>query len=653
MNRSSRYLFVIFVLVLVSALSVAYVFLGSVTAIKGSYVLLGVLLAATLYRSRGTSDESLGKAEPFGRWSTKVVMLLASGAYITTYVTGTRLVAVVVALGVGYSLFAYQILFAGVTRAIIPQLAVLFTVSPVTKYLSTGFYYGETDLFGHVRAIEVLYRTGRLDTIASVYATYDSFPVLHITSGAISSFTGLPAYDSLIILGIVTYSSVTLAVFYLGRDLLSPSKALLVTFIFSTLSVVHNYTTYFFPQALATALVFALLYAIIRRESVPNWYRAPLSVMALLVTGALAFAHHVTQILLVGIVAALYAPSILRLTRVGRKWQVNDALPKFVPALLALSAGVTHLSVTRTGIIGYFAQFTTNKVSNPFVSDSGGERTVIGLGSDIPFHTPRIAVESLFSVDGLYFIGVTALFVAGVVTVLTQYRRYTNVAGVMLLGFGSALAVLKTPLLSTVSRLSLPLTLFFALIVGIGLWRITMTDDSPNENNERRIPRRRLVLSGLVVLVGVTGPLVASDDLYGLHAGPNMWETYSTPEQQVDFSKQELREFEALTGHVDQYDTEVTMLWVSREASKRFGGKNRSMPTAISKSGIRADSMLAYRTGWTEHQVGYSTDVLGTMNIADWWLQREIQVTNKVYTTGTSGVLWEKDIYLSNNRSGQ
>lgn len=653
MNQFARYLFVLFVLVLLSALSVAYVFLGNVTAIKGAYILLGVLLAAALYRTSDASDRSLRETDRLGRWSTKVVLLLAGGAYITASVTGTRLVAVVVALGVGYSLLAYQIIFSGTTRATVVQLAILFTVSPVTKYISTGFYYGATDLLGHVRAIEVLYRTGRLDAIAPVYATYDSFPALHITAGTVSSFTGLPAYDSLIVLGIVTYSAVTLAVFYLGRDLLSPSKALLVAFVFSTLSVVHNYTTYFFPQALATALVFALLYATIRRESVPDRYRAPLSVMALLVTGALAFAHHVTQILLVGIVVVLYAPSILRTTRIGRKLRVNDTLPKFVPILFALSAGITHLSITRTGIIGYFVQFTTNKVSNPFVSDSGGERTVVGLGIDIPYHTSRIAVESLFSVDGLYFIGVTALFVAGVVVVLTQYRRYTNVAGVVLLGFGSALAILKTPLLSTVSRLALPMTLFFALIAGIGLWKLTMGDDSSNESNEQRgIPRRRLVLSGLIVMVGVTGPLVAGDDLYGLHAGPNLWETYSTPEQQVAFSEQELGEFEALTGYVEQYDSNVTMLGVSREAAGRFGGEGYLRPTAVSKDGIRTETALVYRTQWTEHQVGYLAGVPGTLYIADWWLQREIRATNKIYTTGMTGIMWERNLYLSNNRSG-
>ncbi|MEF8824979.1 MAG: hypothetical protein V5A27_01340 [Halapricum sp.] len=650
-DHPARYLLAAFALLTLLALGVAYRFIGEVTAIKGGYVLLGVLVAAALYTTRSETETPTREAEHLGRWSTKLVLLLCGGAYVVTYVTGTRLAAVVAALAIGYSLLAYQVFFAGATRMVVPQLAILFTVSPVTKYLSTGFYYGETDLLGHTRAIEVLYRTGQLESIGPVYSTYDSFPALHITAGAVGSFTGLPAYDSLITLGILSYTVATLVVYYLSRDFLSPSKAVAVTFVFSTLSVVHNYTTYFFPQALATVLLFFLFYVTVRRDSVPDRYHASLSVIALLTVGGLAFAHHVTQILFAGMVAALYAPSVLKVTEIGREWKVNDALPRLVPILFALTGGITHLITARTTVVDYFVQFTTSKIADPFVSDTGGERTVFGLGTDIPYHTPRVALESLLAVDGLYFIGLTALFVAGVVAVLVRYTRYTKVAGVVLLGMGSAMVVLKTPLLNVVSRLSLPLTLFFSFVAGIGLWRLGSRIGTSGENSTDGSAVKRVILLVLVVTVGVTGPLVAGDDLYGLHAGPNMWETYSTPEQQVDFSEQELQEFEALTRHVDQYAPEVTMLWVSREVSDRFGGAERPAPTDVSADGIRAGSHLAYRTAWSEHQVGYATDVAGTLYIADWWLYREINATNKVYTTGTTGVLWEQTVYLSNNRS--
>jgi hypothetical protein len=651
-DHPARYLFAAFGLLMLLALAVVYRFIGEVTAIKGSYVLLGILIAAALYSTRSETGTPTWQAEHINRWSIKIVLLLTGVAYIVTYVTGTRLAVVVAALGIGYSLLAYQVLFGGVTRAVVPQLVILFTVSPVTKYLATGFYYGETDLLSHTRAIEVLYRTGQIESIGPVYASYDSFPALHITAGAVGSFTGLPAYDSLIVLGILSYTVAVLVVYYLSRDLLSPSKAVAVTFVFSTLSVVHNYTTYFFPQAFATVLVFFLLYVTVRRESVPERYHAALSVIALLAVGGLVFAHHVTQILFAGMVVTLYAPSVLKTMEFGREWKVNDAFPRLVPILFALTAGITHLVTARVSIVDYFVQFTTSKISDPFVSDTGGERTVFGFGTDIPYHTPRVAFESLFAVDGLYFIGLTALFVAGVVGVFVRYTRYTKVAGAVILGLGSALAVLKTPLLNTVSRLSLPLTLFFSVIAGIGLWHLSGGfGDSTDWGSVGGIGVKRAILLVLIVTVGVTGPLTAGDDLYGLHAGPNMWETYSTPEQQVDFSEQELRELETMVRYVDRHNPDITMLWVTREASHRFSDQGRMEAADVSSDGIRADSALVYRTRWTEHQVGYATDVAGTLYIADWWLYREINATNKVYTTGMTGVVWERNVYLSNNRS--
>lgn len=649
-------LFAVGSLLTLGALIVAYLFLGEVLAIKGSYLLLGIVLAAVLYRERIESDTDTGsrRQDHLGRWSIKLVFVLTITAYIVTYLTGARFEATVVTLGVGYSVLAYQILFRNTSRAVIPQIGLLFTVSPVTKYLSTGFYFGATDLLGHVRAVELLYQTGRLKSITTAYETYNSFPALHILSGAISSFTGMTAYDSLMVLGIVTYTVVTIGVFYLCRMILSPSKSIAITFVFSVLNVVHNYTSYFFPQALATALIIFLIYVAVRRRSLPRSEHPPLSLTAVLVTACVVVAHHVTQLLFVGLISALYAPSILRRTEVGQRLQVNEDLPRFIPILFALTAGITYLFVITPGIVDYFIQFTTNTIDTLFVSDTGGDRVVVGLGTEIPYHTPRIAVESLFYVDGLYYIGMAALFIVGMVTVVVHYDEYTRIAGFILVGIGGALAVLKTPLPTTASRLSLPLAFFFAIVTGIGLWQLTKRESPNGLFQQSSVSKREIAVFGLIVLVGTTGPLVASDDLYGLHAGPNLWETYSTPEEQVEFSDQELQEFETMVGHVDQHTSEVTMLWVSREASDRFGGEERLEPSNISDAGIQAESPLVYRTNWTNHQVGYAANELGTLAIADWWLDREINASNKVYTTGKTGIVGtENGTNLSADREAE
>lgn len=651
-NRLVFYLFAASTLLTLITLIAAYIFLGEVLAIKGSYLLIGLLLAAALFRGRVESDRDYQPPDHLSRWSIKVIIILVFSSYILAYVTRIRLGIIVMTLLLGYSLIAYQMLFTEVTKAIVPQIGMLFTVSPVTKYLTTGFYFGETDLFGHVRAVELLYQTGRFESIRIAYPTYESFPALHIIAGAISSFTGLPAYDSLMILGILTYTIVTIVVFYLCQTIFVRSKSITITLVFSILSVIHSYTSYFFPQALATALIIFLLYVMIRRQSVPDLESPFLSLSIILLTMSLIFTHHVTQIIFAGLVGVLYVPSVLRTTEFGRQSNLNKFLPSSTSILFALTSGITYLFVISPTTVNYFAQFTTDIIDTLFVSDTGGGREVVGLGTEIPYHTPLIAIKSVFYIDGLYYIGLTTLFIVGLMTIVIFYNQYLKVAGIVLVGIGSSLTILKTPLPNTLSRLSLPLAFFFSVIAGIGLWQLIRSEsNSKGRGVSEGISKRQVAIFVLIVSVSITGPLVAGDDLYELHAGPNLWETYSTPEPQVEFSEQELHEFEAMIQYVDQQNSDVTMLWVSREASGRFGNEKHITPTDISEEGIRANSPLVYRTNWTNHQVGYETDDLGTLSIADWWLDREIGASNKVYTAGKVGIVGtENRTHLSADR---
>jgi len=554
-------------------------FIGKVTAIKGTYVVFGITIAGILYQEGTKTIESvnhqLTQSNQINRWCVKATLFIVGVTFLITYITGVRLVVVVISLTIGYTLVAYQLISNQVNEMMAYQLALLFLIGPVTKYLTTGFYFGATDLLDHVRAVELLYRTGDLDSIGTVYATYNSFPALHITAGATSSFTGLSKYDGILILGILTYAVVVLAVYHVGREWLSPGEGITVALVFSALSIVQYYTTYFFPQALATALGFLALYVLVRRISVQKPHDATLSAIIVILALTLAFAHHVTQILFAGIMTVLYIPSAIRETKIGRKLNINRGLPQPTGFLLLVVVGVTYLVSSRPDMGAYFLQFTSRKFLDPFVSDTGGQRAVFGFGTDIPYHDPSTAIKSVFHVDGLFFIGITALFTLGAVTILFHFRRFLPIAGVVILGVVSSMAVLKTPLLNTVQRLSLPLSLFFSIIAGIGLWSIVSGSnesgsglDGPNYKCDSKEPSgRSLAVAGLIILLGVTGPLVAGDDLYGLHAGPNMWETYSTPEQQVEFSEQELRELDALTEHVDRHAPNVTMLSITDRAN--------------------------------------------------------------------------------------
>lgn len=660
-----RYFFGFVSTALLVALALVAQFVGRFTAIKGLYALIGVLLAAAIwYQLRPPSfvHESITEyefesAEPsarLDRWGSKAVACLVASAYLATYLTDQRLLPVLVASVVGFSLVLYQWMRGGVSEWLVAQVAALFTLGPVTRYLSTGLYFGSRDVLGHTRAVKLLLGTGRITSIDVAYSTYSSFPALHIASASVSAVSGLPAYDSLILLGTVAYLIATLALIYLVRTLVSPAAGVATGIVFATLSLVQTYASYFYPQAFATVIVVCFLYVLVREDSVPLPLRFPLSVVSVVSVVVLSLSHHVTQILFAGIVGVLFVPSVLARVGAGRRLGINERAPRAVPLLLALTAGLTYLSQSRFDMIPFFFQFASERARNPAVSDSGGIRTVFGFGTEIPYQGAWAAVRSLVYVDGLYFIGLSALFVVGVVLVLTRYERYAPITGYLLLGGLGSLFVLRTPLVNVARRLALPLSPFFSIVAGIGLvWIVSAVGSRLRANPSIRGWVRNAAVVGVVVMIAVTGPLVAADDLYGLHSGPNLWESYSTPEQQVDFSQQELRELEATVGHLGQYTSDVAMLSLTSDASTWLGGGEGSTP-AISAGGIRTDDPLVYRTKWTEHQLGVTvvSGAPGTITIADWWLQREVAASNKLYTTGMVGMIeGEGETRLSASRA--
>ena len=668
-ERLSRYglpLLVAATLFLLVVLAAVYRFIDAVTAIKGAYVMIGVAVAAVAYRNRSPLTERVTSA-PLGgdgfaasghlnRWANKAVMSYVVVAFLFVYVTNERLLALIGATLVGFTLVVVQWIFAGPSKSLVGQILVLYTVGPVTRYLSTGFYFGSRDILGHTKAIQTLLATGRIGSIDAVYSTYSTFPALHVVSASVSAITGLPAYDSLMFLGAFAYLIATAAVIYLVREILSPTEAIGVGIVFGTLSIVQNYASYFYPQAFATAAIVYFLYVTVRSESAPASVRFALSVASVMAVVVLALSHHVSQILFTGVVIGLLTPSVLSKTDIGRRLRINAGAPRPVPLLLALTAGLTYLVLYRFGMVTFLVEFVMARSDSATVNNSGGIRTVLGFGTEIPYQGIPAALRSLVYVDGLYFIGLTALFVLGALVAFTRYERYARVAGYVLLGGVGSLFVLKTPLLNVAKRLALPLSPFFAVVAGIGLaWGIQSVRDRLGTNVPARERARQLAVVGVVLLVAVTGPLVAADDIYDLHRGPNLWESYSTPEQQVDFSQQELAEIQATVQYLDGTTptSEVSMLSLTRDAFEWFEGVEHPGAT-VTPSGIRTENPFVYRTAWTEHQIAatVSPGAPGTLSISDWWLNREVNASNKVYTTGSVGVVeGENETVLSANES--
>jgi hypothetical protein len=142
--NNTQYVLALLASIVAVALIFAYISIGEVTAIKGTYVLFGIIVASFLYREGAetikTESHQLGQPDRINRWCIKAVLIIVSATFLVTYVTGVRLVPVAISLSIGYTLVAYQLILGRINETMTYQLALLFLIGPVTKYLTTGFY---------------------------------------------------------------------------------------------------------------------------------------------------------------------------------------------------------------------------------------------------------------------------------------------------------------------------------------------------------------------------------------------------------------------------------------------------------------------------------------------------------------------------------
>ena len=165
---------IFFLLAAVAMLLFLYVVkvkVGTVTAIKGMYSLCGLLLAAGVYFRYSIYDTTLKKATGQGQTNgIKLMIVLASLSLTITALTGDKLLGLLVLLPLGYGLLAWQIINGVPTKRLLAQTLLLFSLPPIFEYLTSGFYFGNGDIFKHVLWVNKLVATNQLSSISSVSA---------------------------------------------------------------------------------------------------------------------------------------------------------------------------------------------------------------------------------------------------------------------------------------------------------------------------------------------------------------------------------------------------------------------------------------------------------------------------------------------------
>lgn len=618
----------------VLALSIGWWVLGPIVAIKGGYVFLGLLIAAGVYYLYDNPN----------RWDVRHEMqwgLLGSGVFllwgvalILTELTGSRVLVLVGVLPVAYLLLALQIRRQVSTVWVLLQTIALFLLSPITKYMSTGFYYARGDTLIHVGYIDTVMQSGTWTALPET-SLYIDFPGFHSFVSSISALAAIDPYDGYILVGIVLYAVAIIAVYLLARLMINETVALYVALAMTLLRPSLIYSTYFFPQAFFTVLTVIFLY-ILFRAKVSDADRSLLVAASLVFVPPLILSHHLSIVLFFPAFVLLVAvPFVIdRLT----SFQLSEiGAPQALPlALLVVGAGFywrlasSFVEVLLSAISGIVADFV-------FLGSSSGStalRETVLYGMQMPEMTAMISLQSLGSPDGIYNISLVALLALGVITFITDQRRLVNALSVLSVGIVTSAFLLRIPLgIRGLKRFGLAMSLFIAFLVGLGLYRLFSAAEVASS---RAVP-----VLVVFVLLASSAHVVAGNDMYGLHGGPDLWEMEPLPEDQQELSTGEYRGLEEAAGTLAENEVYVTTDWISRQTLERYGTGAPGRMT-LESDGIRIDGdLLLYRDRWSTRSQelipGFQT--FQTMVMTDEWFTEMEETESKVYTTGEVSIL--------------
>lgn len=596
------------------------IYIGPEAAVFGLYALMGLGTGAAVHYGTYDVDERIYVQidERLHRAGVYAASAVAIGVVALT----DEPLFVVFGLAVGYTLVVRQLFAEPTPERVVPQLTALFLLSPITKYLTSGWYVGHGDLLDHTRYVQDIMVGGSLEALS--YTSYQQFPGLQLVGATVGSLAGLGAYDGLMLTGLAAYTVLIPGVYLVvSRITGQPLLAVYTAFAVTILDDISFYASYVFPQALATILVLLLVVLLtLRSDDAVSWQTAGAFV---LVTGALALTHHLTQ--------ALFLPLVvlaLGLYVVQDREHATSVLLSRKAALGAFAVAVTAVRYVQTGFIGRL-------VEEVGVVVQGGLRG--GYTQDITFaygvpprsSTAADALAWLGSAYGLYLVLLLMVFSVAVVAFLYASNRPAPQTALFWSGVVGAVLIFETPLsIRSLIRVRSPWLFVFAFVIGVGILELRRRIGSTT--------RSRLLLAGLVVLAS-TGPLVAADNYYGLDPRPT---------EQTSFSEAEVGELQAMATYLSEQDGETTTLWFTRLAMERSGIETMRNPELDGESLAIPAGRFAYREAWADHKVTFNTGegeraYGSTLYISEGYLDERVASSNKVYSAGGTGVTWQSE----------
>jgi len=604
-----------------ATVSVAYagVTFGAPVGIKGTYAIAGICIAIMVYTFSSTRAKTLNieQLQRISLW--KLTLSAVISAVALAHLTQNRVGPLLIALLVGYCAVGIQLYDEAPPRSLLIQSGCLLVASPVIKYVTSGFYFGNVDTLKHVGWVERLIRYGRTSQMTDTW--YQNFPSLHILSGTVSQIAGLLPYDALYLTGIASYFVVPTVLYLLAKEVSSDERLSLTIAVVS--SVVYHlpfYASYFYPQAMATVLVLFALYLFYRLHYASGRNQlAVLGLFAVVCLGTL-FTHHLTLLLFAPPLAILSVGSYLS----GRTTGASISRQELGGVGLAVGGTIIYLITAGRTFLEAVLNIGLALLTQSGKAGRTSDRLYVFGDTKVAEETIPSAISWLFGANGIYFSALLAIFVLGCMWIVENRREQRSLLPVFTVGIFGSVLILQTPIvIKSKLRIGFPWAFFFAFVIGFSLYQMT----------REKISIGRIAPVGLVLLVilGSFAPLVM---------GGYYIENQQSSQQ--SFSTTEYSQLEVTSEFVDQRSTSVSTVWLTRRSFNHFG--TQSKIATVDNCGFTYQDGLVYRQAWSKHTVNVrnpsrSINYFDKVRMSSEWISKSVTQKNEIYSTGEIGIV--------------
>jgi len=606
--------------IIVSLLSITYLF-GYLSAVGGLYTLGGTIVAWYLYRVK---DGLYLPEMQTSRLSRIAVIFLCAGIVISS-LTREKVIPLLLVTVTGYVILSLQMASHPNSKSSLQTLATLLAVFmfvPLSKILTVEFYFGSGDIPSHVRAVQELLANGSVSAISQ--RGYNSFPGLHVITGTLSKIMGVTPHDGLLILGLFVYLWFLLVVYVLVKRIVNDDQtALFTSIILSTIPAFSYFSSYFFPQSFVVPILVCLLLVLHLYGATG---RTEFLVASYFFVGAAVVSHHFSMALVAPVLLVMFL-LIQGIDNTGNR-KMRPSL-KLSSLIVVSVVTLSYWIYVGKQFVFAFISYGAGVLSNKLLASTGSEfKSVYNYGLEVFYGTQSTEgfVEQLFTYSNLYYLVVFSLFTLGLVHVLKNRDNYRQITPWLVVSIGCGAFLFKTPLVfKSIQRVNHGLVALFALILGIGL-SVASSD------------RLRIAAAVIILVLGVTGPVVAADNLYSIH---------SEKQPQSDFSEREYAQLSAVSAFSKSYKPSITTFWTTRRMLFYFGAEVPGRADLHYREISINDGTFLYRTNWINHRMFVKENPIyfNETTMTRGWIDTSVNSSNKVYDSGGIGLLWGNSQY--------